>query len=313
MMKNHMLSLLASLTCLTAVSSFAIRVGDPVPSLTISKWLKGTPVDVKDGKNIYVVEFWSSASEPCRAAIPQLTQMQKKFKDQGLVVVAVSSDESPEKLKEFLDKQGDKLDYRVAMDDARATLRAYFKAFRQLVYPMAFIVGKDGRLLGFGHPLQGMEKALEEILAGKYDLQTAIKIDAVRAEVDEYWDLARQDDDKARAKAKELGQKLLESRGNDPLKLCELAYVIATDTGNEKRDFALAEAAVDKAEKVAGAKTSRIVMVRGLVRFEAGKQEEGLTLVKQAVELAKDPREKAFVQDYLKRMEKRQVDQAKKK
>ena len=190
------------------------------------------------------------------------------------------------------------IQYSIAVDDEHQTTRSYLVAYGQQTLPYAFIVGKDAKVLWHGL-LTGLDQALDEITAGRYDLQKMMKLDAARAEVDDYRTLARAGD----PKAGELGRKLLAARTNDLDQLCSFALRIATDTRNTNRDFALAGAALDRAEKLAPARTTQLVVARGIVLFESGKQAEGLALVKQALDLAKNEKEKAFANRNLPRLE----------
>ena len=142
----------------------AAELGDPAAALSIKEWVKGKAVDVKDGKNIYVVEFWATWCPPCRASIPHLSQLQKDYKDKGVVVVGVS-DEKPDTVKPFVKKMAEKMDYTVAIDDSRKTYKGYMTAYKQNGIPTAFIVGKDGKVAWHGHPMDGLDKAIEKVLA----------------------------------------------------------------------------------------------------------------------------------------------------
>ncbi|MBR6460698.1 MAG: TlpA family protein disulfide reductase [Verrucomicrobia bacterium] len=79
----------------------AAKLGEKAKALTISEWVKGSAVDVTDGKNVYVVEFWATWCGPCRNTIPHLTELPKKYKDQGVVFLGVSS-ENAEDVKPFV-------------------------------------------------------------------------------------------------------------------------------------------------------------------------------------------------------------------
>ena len=101
-MRMHKLFLTATLTAALAPSVFADKIGDPAAPLKIKEWVKGKEVNVLDGKNLYVVEFWATWCGPCKVSIPHLTEMQKKFKDRGVVFVGIS-DEAVDKVKPFVE------------------------------------------------------------------------------------------------------------------------------------------------------------------------------------------------------------------
>jgi thiol-disulfide isomerase/thioredoxin len=301
MMKNTSFLVGALLASATVVPTFAAKVGDPAAPLAIKEWVKGKAVDVKDGKNLYVVEFWATWCGPCRVSIPHLTEVQKKFKDKGVVVIGIS-DETAEKVKPFVEQQAEKMDYLVALDDERKSNKGYMQAYGQNGIPHSFIVSKEGKMIWHGHPMAGLDQAIEDILAGKYDLKSAIKADEARAELDEFQTLSREGD----TKAKELGRKLLVAKGSDAEALCNFAFGIVADVGNKNRDFTLADEALDKAEKADAGRKAQVLSIRAISRFESGKQDDGIALIKQAIETAKDGNEKARYENYLKIMQQRQ-------
>jgi len=307
MMNKHAILLVALMACLAPVSSFAAKVGDPAAPLAIKQWIKDSPVDVRDGKNIYVLEFWAAANPASRASIFKLSELQKKYEDKGVIVVGIS-DEPADKVLNYVKMVDNQIQYSIAVDDEHKTTSSYMVAYGQSRFPYAFIVGKDGKVLWHG-PLAGLDQALDEITAGRYDLQKMMKLDAARAEVDEYRTLARAGD----PKAGELGRKLLAARTNDVAQLCSFALRIAADSQNTNRDLALAGEALDRAEKLAPAKTIQLVVTRGVVLFESGKQAEGLALAKQALDLAKSEKEKAFVNMNLRAMDERKNAEDKRK
>jgi thiol-disulfide isomerase/thioredoxin len=276
----------------------AAKLGDPAGALAINAWVKGKPVDVKDGKNIYVVEFWATWCGPCRVSIPHLTELQKKFKDKGVVFVGIS-DEPLATVKPFVDSMAAKMDYVIACDDNRLTNDRYMAAYGQGGIPTAFIVGKDGKVLWVGHPMAELETTLNEILAGKYDLQAVIKRGELRAAMENYHRLSLSGD----AKAQELGRKILTDLGSDITGLCSFAFGIGANTRNPHRDFSLADEALRNAEKAAGSKDHRVLSARSVVQFESGKHDEGLALAKEALALAPTAQERAQYQNILQVLE----------
>jgi thiol-disulfide isomerase/thioredoxin len=140
--------------------------GDSAAPLKIKEWVKSGPVDPKDGKNVYVVEFWATWCGPCRMSIPHLTELQKKFKDKGVVVVGIS-DEDPGTVKPFVKSMAEKMDYTVACDDDRQTFASYMEAYRHNGIPTSFVVDKSGKVVWDGHPMAGLDQAIEATLAGQ--------------------------------------------------------------------------------------------------------------------------------------------------
>ena len=139
----------------------AARLGDAAAPLAIKEWIKGKPVDVRDGKNIYVVEFWATWCLPCKISIPHLTDLQLRLKDKGVVFVGIS-DEPSEKVKPFVQQMGTNMDYTVAIDAEEAgTRHGYPIAYGQQSLPVCFVVGKNAKVLWFGNPLKGLDQALE--------------------------------------------------------------------------------------------------------------------------------------------------------
>jgi thiol-disulfide isomerase/thioredoxin len=293
--------LLAIFLAASSVSAIAVaKLGDPAKPLAIKEWVKGKAVDVLDGKHIYVVEFWATWCGPCKRSIPHLSEVQQKLKDKGVVIVGIS-DEPATKVKPFVDQMGDKMDYVVACDDDRKSNVDYMQAYEQRGIPTAFVVGKDSKVIWVGHPLAGLDKVLEDILAGKYDLASAKAADAMRAEQADYQQLSAKGDEKA----KELGRKLLAKAGDDIQALVDFAFGIVANMRNQNRDFALAQEALTKAEKLAGGKDHRIVGTRAVLLFESGKEAEGLAAAKEALALSTSETDQAKYKNFIRVMESR--------
>lgn len=193
-----MKTLLASLTLLAASSIAnlplrAAELGDPAAPLEIAEWVKGEPVDLAavKGKKVVVVEFWATWCGPCRVSIPHLTELQKKYENRGVVVVGVS-DEDSAKVKPFVDTQGDKMNYTVAIDRNNATSDGYMKRYGQGGIPHAFVVDKDGRIAWHGHPMSGLDRVLERLAANTYDLAAERKRDNAAQKLADYFQKALQ-------------------------------------------------------------------------------------------------------------------------
>ncbi|HUR47054.1 MAG TPA: TlpA disulfide reductase family protein, partial [Candidatus Saccharimonadales bacterium] len=169
---------------LLSASTFSVsatRLGDAAPPVKLNEWLKGTPVDLKDPKKIYVVEFWATWCGPCKISIPKLTEAQSTFKDKNVVVIGVSAEEC-DVVKPFVNRMGDQMAYTVGCDnEEKSTYASYMNGFSQNGIPHAFIV-KEGKVIWHGNPLvDPVESALFDITTGKYDLAAAKAKDEPRA------------------------------------------------------------------------------------------------------------------------------------
>ena len=107
-----------------------LHVGDPAPPISVMKWLKGTPVDLKDGK-VHVVEFWATWCGPCKVGMPHLSELAHKFAGQvvfsGISVweenaMKDKSANTMPKVEDFVNHAHDMMAYNVAADGSAATM-----------------------------------------------------------------------------------------------------------------------------------------------------------------------------------------------
>lgn len=176
------MTVVAGLACALNASAQEpkLKIGDDAPKLRAGKWIQGEPVKELERGKTYIVEFWATWCGPCRVAIPHLNELHEKFRDQGLVVIGQDVWERDESLVEpFVKKMGDKMTYRVALDDKSddpegAMATTWMKAAGQSGIPATFVVNKQGKIVWIGHPMSLKEQVLEEIITGRYDVAKAV-------------------------------------------------------------------------------------------------------------------------------------------
>jgi len=113
-----------------------------VPEFSIEELSTGKAISSREWRGkVVLINFWATWCPPCRAEIPDLIKLQKKYADQ-LVIVGLSEDEGDvAEVKAFVAEQ--KMNYVVAM-----TPKDAHKLFRGVVaLPTTFILDKEGKLV----------------------------------------------------------------------------------------------------------------------------------------------------------------------
>lgn len=163
-----------------------LGVGDKAPAIKVGTWVKGEPVASLGDGNVYVMEFWATWCGPCIRGIPHLTELQHDYKDKGVRIVGTAiwqrEDSQEGRVKtvtDFVEKQGDKMDYTIAVDEDSSMSDTWMRPAGRNGIPAAFIVGKDGTIEWIGHPMS-MDEPLEQIVAGTWDRDAFAKAEADR-------------------------------------------------------------------------------------------------------------------------------------
>lgn len=155
-----------------------LGIGDPAPALQFDEWIKGDKIAGIEKGKVHVIEFWATWCGPCIAAMPHLSEVQKKHPEVIVVSVAASErgkDEPSkiEKVKSFVEGKGDTMGYRVVYAGDREKMsKPWMQAAGQNGIPCSFIVDKDSTIAWIGHPMS-MDAPLEQVLAGKFDRAAA--------------------------------------------------------------------------------------------------------------------------------------------
>jgi len=83
------------------------------------------------------------------------------------------------------------VNFTIAVDDgtpAGKNAAAWMEASGQNGIPTTFIVDKEGKIAWIGHPMAGMEKVLDAVLAGTYDVKAEaakkLKLDAINEKIE---------------------------------------------------------------------------------------------------------------------------------
>jgi cytochrome c biogenesis protein CcmG, thiol:disulfide interchange protein DsbE len=126
---------------LVSGSAAAVTVGEMAPSFALPT-AEATTIELERlrGQVVYV-DFWASWCGPCRRSFPWMSELQQRYRDRGLTVVAINVDAKREDAARFLREFP--ATFAVVYDGGGTTPRAYgVKAM-----PSSFIVDTRGRIV----------------------------------------------------------------------------------------------------------------------------------------------------------------------
>lgn len=123
-----------------STSALALDVGSQAPDFELPGAQGSVKLSQAQGKVIYL-DFWASWCGPCSESFPWMNDMQAKFKQKGLQVIAINLDAKNEDVKKFLSEH--KAQFTVLFDPKGVTPRQYgVKGM-----PTSFLISKDGKVL----------------------------------------------------------------------------------------------------------------------------------------------------------------------
>ena len=123
-------------------SSPAIREGMPAPSFTLPS-LSGGSLSLEElrGKLVFL-NFWVTWCSPCRKEMPSMERLYKRFREQGLEILAVSVDqEGRETVIPF--QESYQLSFPILLDSEGKVNRLY----RTTGFPETFLIDPLGKVI----------------------------------------------------------------------------------------------------------------------------------------------------------------------
>lgn len=142
-----------------APAACALQPGDTAPVFDLPSAERNVKLAEFGGKFV-LLDFWASWCVPCRQSFPWLNQLQARFADRGLQIVAINLDEKREDASAFLSRYP--ADFMVLFDSKGGSARVY--AIKGM--PSSVLIGRDGKVI-FQHA--GFREA------DKADLELQIK------------------------------------------------------------------------------------------------------------------------------------------
>jgi peroxiredoxin len=118
------------------------EVGYIAPPFTVRN-LKGNLDSLANYKGqVVVLNFWATWCGPCRVEMPSFETLYRRYRSQGMTVLAVSLDKgADDKVKKFVEEHD--LSFPVLMDSDGQAERLY----PSVTIPFTYVIGRSGRVV----------------------------------------------------------------------------------------------------------------------------------------------------------------------
>jgi len=163
-LKKRTLTFLSAILLLPAMAFAVPQKGEPAPQFKVAT-TSGQQVTLNNYKgHVLVLDFFATWCPPCKASIPHLVSLNKKYGKQGLQILGMSVDDDGESvLKRFISEKG--INYPVALVDSEIQGDYGIRSI-----PTMYLVNKKGiivdKYMGFSDETgRAMETAIKRLLA----------------------------------------------------------------------------------------------------------------------------------------------------
>jgi thiol-disulfide isomerase/thioredoxin len=118
-----------------------VKNPDAAPAFQLND-LNGKPVSLAEAKGkIVLLNFWATWCGPCRAEIPDLVDLQKRYADKFEIIALATDEDDPDLVRRFVLQSG--INYRVAMSSD--AVRHDYGGIAAL--PTSFLIDPEGRIV----------------------------------------------------------------------------------------------------------------------------------------------------------------------
>lgn len=118
-----------------------VVVGDSAPDFSITADNGRTVTASNFGGKLLVLNFWASWCQPCLEEIPSLSEFQRRFAANGVVVLGVSVDKDEKAYRDLLARA--RVQFLTARDPENK-INADFGTFK---FPETYIIDSQGKVL----------------------------------------------------------------------------------------------------------------------------------------------------------------------
>ena len=164
----------------------ALEIGQKVPDLKVSEWVKGGSVSFREKSKttddkLYILFFWATWLKEASRFTDFIVMEKEFYSKENLVFVGITR-EKASLLKKFV-KEHPEVDINLGVDDNSQSYSAYMNDVKNL--PVFFIIDNKGRLLWKGSPME-FDRVVTRILDDTFDAEKQDEIEKLREKVREY-------------------------------------------------------------------------------------------------------------------------------
>src|SRR5690606_2014755 len=142
-------------------------------------------IDHFENGRVYVVEFGATWCVPCAAAIPKLTALAEKYKDDvtviSMFVMERNNDPSDavngyvNKVEKYVRTRWESIGYHVGVDNPQKSMEnMWLRAAGKNGVPYTFVVDKNGMIAWIGSSMSSLDSVVTEVISKDYSIDEAV-------------------------------------------------------------------------------------------------------------------------------------------
>ena len=132
----------------------------PAPAIHAEGWLNGPPLATESLKGkVVVLEGFASWCDPCARFVPQLAKLHRRFAEQGVIFISLTSEEEDEKpqIQQFIDGTGVAWPVGYGATQTLSDLELKY-------IPATWIISREGQIVWMTGSPGRLEDAIEATL-----------------------------------------------------------------------------------------------------------------------------------------------------
>jgi thiol-disulfide isomerase/thioredoxin len=141
--------------------SAQIKVGQMAPEISLPNSFDSI-INLSSFKNkVVLIDFWASWCGPCRASIPNVVKLYKKYKDEGFEVFGVSIDARKDDWLNAV--KHDNITYTQVNDNTGWNSLIAMK-YKVDAIPCTFLLDKTGKIIAIDEEGPQLERKIKKLL-----------------------------------------------------------------------------------------------------------------------------------------------------